>query len=286
MLKGVIAISPSMKFELVLADRETALAKVNPPQLIAQLLVKPDRPVASPFTRRTATYELRLIEQAADSLDEPVKLELPSVGYQRVVQHDDRSVRVRIDLDKPVPSGKDKPTDVHRRASALINSEDPKIVALVGKAMAGHGKALNDRQKAAALCQFVNQYINERSLAIGFASASEVAETREGDCSEFAVLLAAMLRAAGLPSRTASGLIYAERFLGQKQVFGYHMWAQAWIGTQDRGRWVDFDATRNPQRFDATHITVSTSALADDFLFNDAVKLAPLLGRLTIRVLP
>ena len=56
-------------------------------------------------------------------------------------------------------------------------------------------------------------------------------------------LLAAMLRADDIPSRTVSGLVYVSSFEGAKDIFGYHMWTQGWIAEDGKGRWVDLDAT-------------------------------------------
>ena len=47
---------------------------------------------------------------------------------------------------------------------------------------------------------------NHESLA----TADHVAKTLEGDCTEYAMLTAAMCRAEGVPSRTAMGLVYAD----------------------------------------------------------------------------
>ena len=69
----------------------------------------------------------------------------------------------------------------------------------------------------------VHHYIDDKSLGVGFASASEVCATREGDCSEHAVLLVALLRAAGIPSRAVSGVVYVDSFVGERQVFGFHV---------------------------------------------------------------
>ena len=41
------------------------------------------------------------------------------------------------------------------------------------------------------------------------ATADNVAKTLSGDCTEYAMLAAAMCRAVGVPSRTALGLVYA-----------------------------------------------------------------------------
>ena len=41
------------------------------------------------------------------------------------------------------------------------------------------------------------------------ATADNVAKTLSGDCTEYAMLAAAMCRAVGVPSRTVLGLVYA-----------------------------------------------------------------------------
>ena len=79
----------------------------------------------------------------------------------------------------------------------------------------------------------------------------EVARSREGDCSEHAVLTAALCQAVGLPARVALGYVYAPDFLGHKNIFGGHAWTQVYIN----GRWFGLDATRAPNGYSAAHIT-------------------------------
>ncbi len=88
------------------------------------------------------------------------------------------------------------------------------------------------------LRDFVADYINQKDLGVGFATATQAAVTREGDCTEHAVLLAALGRIRGLPTRTASGLAYLPVYQGQKNVLGFHMWTQFYFN----GQWVDFDS--------------------------------------------
>jgi len=64
--------------------------------------------------------------------------------------------------------------------------------------------------------QFVGDHIDEKNLSIGYASALEVAQSKQGDCSEHAVLAAAICRAAGIPARVATGLVYVEEFMARK----------------------------------------------------------------------
>ena len=117
-------------------------------------------------------------------------------------------------------------------------------------------------------------------MSVGLASASEVAQTKTGDCTEHGVLLAALLQANGIPARVASGLVYIDRFMDRRNVFGYHMWTQAWIDD----RWVDLDGTFPPQIvFDAAHITLNATNM-EDGATNDMINMIPLFGKLRIQV--
>ena len=116
-----------------------------------------------------------------------------------------------------------------------------------------------------------------------------MARTAQGDCTEHAVLLAAVLRGAGVPARCVSGLVYADQFAGRQGVFGYHMWTQAWLDPDGAGpraaQWTDFDATLPGVAYDATHITLGVSDLNQGVMDNDMAAMLPLLGNLEIEVL-
>ncbi len=123
---------------------------------------------------------------------------------------------------------------------------------------------------ARKLQQWVYRNIRTKSLSLGFASAKETLLSREGDCTEHAVLLAALARSVGIPSRVAVGLIYlpqADQNLGR---FVYHMWTEVYIGGRDRGEWIPLDATNPEPVVDATHIKMLDSPLNDE---NDLMQL-------------
>ncbi|MEM8757769.1 MAG: transglutaminase-like domain-containing protein, partial [Planctomycetota bacterium] len=169
-------------------------------------------------------------------------------------------------------------------SSAIWVASVERIAELLGKA--GLQPTMDPRTRARLLRRFVYRYVNAKSLGVGFGSASEVARTRAGDCTEHAVLLAALLRADGIPSRVVSGLIYAERFEGRDDILGYHMWTQAWL-TSDDGEpgWFDFDATLGGDRpTDATHIALDISTLDDGEAVNSMLRLTPMIGRLNVSV--
>ena len=101
----------------------------------------------------------------------------------------------------------------------------------------------------------------EPSLTV--PSARDVLRARRGDCNEHAVLVAALLRAAGLPARLVAGAVYAG------DGFYYHAWDELWLG-----RWVSADAVFAQLPVDATHVKLVDGGPERQ------VELAAVLGRL------
>jgi transglutaminase-like putative cysteine protease len=163
---------------------------------------------------------------------------------------------------------------VYREASSLVDASDTEVIRLKDRAVADVSSK-DALARADAMRAFVRRWIQTKGLATAFASASETAVDRSGDCSEHAVLLAAMLRADSIPSRVASGLVWMDG----ANAFGWHMWTQAMID----GRWIDLDATL-PMTYSPGHVLVATSPLADGWGQSDLVGLLGLLGNLNIEV--
>lgn len=142
------------------------------------------------------------------------------------------------------------------RASALVptpwlNFGDP---ALTRRARKMAGDSLSAARRMLRLTGFVRGHIAAKRIdMLGYGSALEAFRNRRGDCTEYAVLLAAMGRAAGVPTRVVSGLVYARQFEGQRHVFVPHVWVQAWTGTG----WESFDAGLG--HFDSTHLAFAVS---------------------------
>ncbi|MCA9294466.1 MAG: transglutaminase domain-containing protein, partial [Phycisphaerales bacterium] len=152
-----------------------------------------------------------------------------------------------------------------------------------------HVKDSTSSIKAEALRKMTADAITDKSLDVGFASASAVVRTHEGDCTEHAVLLVTLLRYANIPARAVSGLVYIDQFVGEQNVFGYHMWAQALLPIDPNNpaageTWVDLDAAIPTRPFDATHIAITTTDLADGSLATSMTDVARVLGNLRIKV--
>ncbi|MBX7165594.1 MAG: lasso peptide biosynthesis protein [Pirellulales bacterium] len=160
-----------------------------------------------------------------------------------------------------------------RRANHFIQCDDPRIVAMAKEAA---GERTDAWEVAVACEQYVHRAITRQNYSQAFATAAEVAETRQGDCTEHAVLLAALARACGLPARVAIGLVYIE----SEQGFGYHMWDEVWIDDH----WYALDATLARAGIGAGHLQLGYSSLAGDSAFLSVLPVAQVLGRLSIEV--
>lgn len=264
----------AMKMTMVAATRDQALQDASPAEIMVSTFVRPDRRL--PFARRSTrgVYTLHLTEGAMP--------ELPSSAYQSARPMDGSTAEVTVDLTTPRPAG-DVDRAVYLASSPYADTGDELLRELTAKAIAGAGDA--PASQAEALRRFVFRHIRDKNLGTAFATASETARSRKGDCSEHGVLLAAMLRTAGIPSRVAVGVVYVDRFAGQRDVFGYHMWSQALLDTDHGPAWVDLDATLDESSpFDAAHIAFATSSLGESDAISSLAGIAPMLGALEITI--
>ncbi len=120
-----------------------------------------------------------------------------------------------------------EPTDAHRASTFLVDHADPAVATLKQAS----------KPSLEALRAFVHAHIQKKGMARGYDAASVTARRREGDCTEHAVLLAALARAHGLPSRVIHGIVIASS-KGHVGAYG-HAWTEVFAD----GRWQLLDAT-------------------------------------------
>ncbi len=129
---------------------------------------------------------------------------------------------------------------------ASVADPDPAAAAAVGYTAGGFYLDLDDprledllagarregRLDPARLSDRVFRAIWKKSTRFGFAGLREVLDSREGDCTEHAVLLVGLLRRAGYPARLAYGFVLMEEdgFVG-------HAWTEAFL--DGRWQWLD-----------------------------------------------
>ena len=162
----------------------------------------------------------------------------------------------------------------YTQANSVLQIDDPRIRKIATEA---RGDLTDPLQVAQALERYVRRTMSTVDFSQAFATAAEVAESHTGDCTEHAVLLAALARACGIPSRVAIGLVYVEAAGG----FGYHMWTEMYLD----GCWVPFDATLGQGGIGAAHLKLVDSSLDGATAYSAFLPVAQVVGQLKITVL-
>lgn len=246
--------------QILACSKTVAMAEDDPFELTASMVITLDKPIRHRYAK-AITYRVKLKESA----DQDRQLDLPTTPMQHVVRTSPRELEVTVTRPgkdaKPAgsPEAVLELRDRYLAADPMLNHTDPVVARLAEEAV---GKETDPRRIAGALLDFVHDFVQTKDLSVGFATASEVARTRTGDCSEHAVLLAALGRARGIPSRLVAGLVYAGSFGHTRNVLVGHLWTQFWID----GRWVDLDPALGQNRPDATHLAMSFGGAGDSTL--------------------
>jgi transglutaminase-like putative cysteine protease len=156
-------------------------------------------------------------------------------------------------------------------SSFFINWDNLDVKAHAAKAVAGLGQNATAWDKARAIERWVNQNMKAFEFTQAMATADQVAKTLSGDCTEYALLAAAMCRAVGVPSRVAVGLVHAPGRDG-KFYLAYHMWTEVYAD----GQWLPIDATLGMGGVGPGHVKISDSS------WHDERSIAPLLPMLRV----
>jgi hypothetical protein len=213
-----------LQLEMLACDRACALAAVQPTDVLAATLVDAPRALGRRELDGPLYYRLDYIDREGTTLG--------AMPGQQLVVAADGSQWLRVGSGSDL-AGPPQPADL--QSTRWLQSDAPAIIEM---AQREGGRRADDATRMRALERAVRRHISVKSLRIGYASALETLDAREGDCTEHAVLLAALARAAGIPARVATGLAYTDGFNGRQAVFVPHAWVVAWI----EGRWQGFDA--------------------------------------------
>ena len=159
-----------------------------------------------------------------------------------------------------------KPAETHLKAADKIESDAPEIMAQA-KTLAGTVKSQDELVKA--LASWTAEWLKD-SVDDG-GSAVDSFKSRSGNCQTHARLYTALARAAGIPTRFVSGLVYME-----SKGFLYHSWAESFIND----KWLSVDPTYNQFPSDPTHLK-----LLEGHLPEDMAPIISIIGRIKIHVL-
>ena len=153
------------------------------------------------------------------------------------------------------------------QANAWVRSDAPAIRRFSRQA-GRSDQPLDVRMRR--LASLVRKRMHNGADFLGYADALQALRSGRGDCTEYAVLLAALARAQDIPARVVVGMVYSSRFTGQKDAFSPHAWVQAYDGT----RWVSYDAAFDG--FDATHVALATGTGEPGAMYDAYVQLQQL----------
>ncbi|MFH1761030.1 MAG: transglutaminase-like domain-containing protein, partial [bacterium] len=156
--------------------------------------------------------------------------------------------------------------------TTYIQSNDDRIIKKAAE-LVGNQKSLPVVVKN--LNTWVHGWLKNKDYGMGFGSALDAMEKQRGDCTEHAMLFAALCKAAGIPTRIAVGLVASS-----SASFDYHMWAQVFLG-----EWMDVDPGLNQFPIDATHIMFFAGNMNEANLFPISQLMFKILGKVEIEVM-
>ena len=248
--KAIIPLA-GMNIEMIASSEAFARSELEPAELVENMMLKSPMPITRLNEIKKITYTL--VPKSPD-----MKLDFPSTDSQQVETPGDGSVRLTVNVlksrtDVGFPyKGNDPAILEALEETPYLQIKHPDIISMAEKCTKGINNAMD---AALAVEEFVSGYIENKNLSVGYASALEVLKSRQGDCTEHALLSVALCRAAGIPARVATGLVYAENFIGQMNIFGGHAWTEVYIG----GKWTGIDAAMkgSGRGYDAGHITMA-----------------------------
>jgi hypothetical protein len=272
-LKSTVPMA-GMQVEMVACTKEFALGDNDVLELIGAMFVDSPASLDNPRSASAITYWL--------APKPGLEFTIPTTDNQTVERLANGKIKLVVrPVGAPVGGtfpyqGNDPALLEAVKPTPFLQSDRKEIIELARRAI---GNAKDAAEAAKRIESFVADYIEDKSLSVGYASAAEVATSRQGDCSEFAVLTAALCRAVGIPAQVAAGIAYVKDFEGHEG-FGGHAWTQAYIA----GKWVGLDAAfKGSGRggYDAGHIALAVgNGEPGDFL-----NIASTLGRFKIEKL-
>lgn len=155
---------------------------------------------------------------------------LSAVNGLQVIGFDQSTVHIEF-ARKPTLAA--QPDTQHQSNSFVIDFEEAPVQKLGADLRSRHER----RPAIDEIVTYVYEHIGNKSYSRGFDLASQVAESGEGDCTEHAVLLAALARSNGYFARVIIGVLLLDDTT-KTLAFGH-----AWTEIHDGSAWQIEDAT-------------------------------------------
>lgn len=266
---------PGLGLEEYRTNREHALAKLGsrPFDINASFSIRLKRTIPEPHKTRRVRYKIHVKEgQATDFFAQGATQQIKPLeeGWSEIEVQAITPLAPRSTTKQPPPT----PADT--AANNLVQSDSELIMAMANSVA---GNADNPWELACRLEKHVFQLIEKKDFSQVFASAQEVAQSRQGDCTEHAVLLAALCRARNIPARVTIGLVYVPR-PGAPEM-AYHMWNEVWINDG----WYPLDATLGRGGIGGAHLKLTDTNLDGSSAFSAFLPVTQVVRRLQVEVI-
>lgn len=266
-------VMPALKQVTYRTTKEQALAKSSATfDLGERTIVKVSQAIPNPHDTQHIVYRATVETGDIENL-------FASSATQRVKKLNDHSVEIDVRSLRPDTelgtdyAKEDPPSPDDLETNNFIQSDDQQIQELAKQIEPGNPSKW---AVAVALERNVKETVHIKSFSQALSSAAEVLRTREGDCTEHSVLLAALCRARQIPARVAIGLVYYPQAYG----FAYHMWTTVWIND----RWIPLDSTLGAGGIGAAHLMVSSSSLKGVDPLTQFLPVLQLMGNLKLEI--
>lgn len=237
---------------------EAAVAKKD--LILDFSLVRVDPPLARPAELKRLVVELTGI---------PDNVPLLQGGGQTASRIGRERVLFAVERPSPGVTAPAAADDVrvpqHLESTTRIPARSAEVVAAKDAILAGAKAPLDVVGK---LSHWVAETV--RDTVTDSHSPLETLASREGNCQAHARLYTALARAAGIPTRFVSGLVYVEG-----KGFLYHSWAESLVGD-----WIPVDPTFDQVPADVTHLK-----LVDGDSPEEMLPLAGIIGRVKAKII-
>jgi len=185
---------------------------------------------------------------------------IPQDEYQVLKSADPFDVTIRISRPpvleqdvEPISEQEFLSDPSYRGATPLLQINDTIIKKIAEESLANESLGTNPVQR---LVRGVGKWVSTKTDFIpAMETASETARARRGSGNEHAMLLAAVLRTQGIPSRVVTGFRY--RLGSEPPALEYH----AWTEFENNKRWLAVDAMQPSGEVNSTYIRITESAM-------------------------
>lgn len=231
-----------MDLSLERVSEEEALASLAPLEIANTIAVEEHLPLVRSL-KQVVLRISRNVGPAAELLTQTHRQTVTTEGEDAIVTID-RETAPAETLPLPISGESLQP---YLQPTVHVQSDDPRIIEAAREIV---GDQTDSWGAAQTICAWVKRNMHSVSSEPRPITALEVLDEMRGDCTEHAILMAALGRAVGLPTKLVTGLAY----VGGE--FGYHAWVEVYVG-----RWVEMDPSWGEMTADAGHMQVFASSL-------------------------